>query len=134
MQSEEPCAPCELDLETEWRELDALAVVNIARSEVIKDKSTRRVGREQHRVICTLWCGHVHPAGDTKQPSVTCNQSTVPSIEHAVRALRLKIQDKHADCIAVAEAARGCCRRASHAASTRCARRSDGGSESAASR
>jgi len=57
-------------------------------------------------VICTLWCGSSHPAGDHRQPMVKCNQSTVPTIEHAVRALRLKIQDVHAGCIAVAEAAR----------------------------
>jgi hypothetical protein len=101
------CDPCEeRNLETEWVQLDALEVVNMARSDVVKDKSTRHAGREKDRVICTLWCGHIHPAGDMKQPSVTCNQSTVPTIEHAVRALRLKIQDVHAGCIAVAEAAR----------------------------
>ena len=103
---EEPCEPCELNLETEWAELDALVCVNGAKPEVVKDKLTRQSGNERHRVICTLWCGHTHEAGDMKQPSVTCNKSTVPNIEHAVRALRLKIQEKHADCIAVAEAAR----------------------------
>jgi hypothetical protein len=84
-----------LDLETEWRELDALQVVNTARSEVIKDKQTRQAGRKQHRLICTLWCGHTHDAGDMRQPSVTCNKSTVLNLEHAVRTLRLKIQDEH---------------------------------------
>ena len=107
MQCDEPCEPCEeLDLELEWRELDALVVVNTARSEVVRDKSTRQAGREKHRVICTLWCGHTHPAGDMKQPTVTCNQSTVPSIEYAVRAVRLKIQENHAGCLAAAQAAR----------------------------
>ena len=107
MQSEEPCEPCELDLDTEWRELDALTVVDTVRADQVAEKaSSSNNARVKDRVICTLWCGSSHPAGDHRQPMVKCNQSTVPTIEHAVRALRLKIQEKHADCIAVAEAAR----------------------------
>jgi hypothetical protein len=37
---------------------------------------------------------------------VKCNQTTVPEIEFAMRALRLKIVEQHAGCLAVAEAAR----------------------------
>jgi hypothetical protein len=57
-------------------------------------------------VICSLWCGSIHPAGDLTQPAVMCNKTTMPDVEHAVRALRLKIVDKHASCRAVAEEAR----------------------------
>ena len=86
-------SPCEepLDLETEWRALDALTVVDTIRTDVVKEKVGRR--RQTDRVICTLWCGHTHPAGDLRQPSVKCNESTVPNMEHAVKALRLKIVD-----------------------------------------
>ena len=38
--------------------------------------------------------------------AVMCNQSNVPSVEHAVRALRLKIEAAHGGCLAAAEAAR----------------------------
>ena len=44
--------------------------------------------------------------GDLRQPAVKCNQTDVPDVEHAVRALRLKIVEKHAGCRAVAEEAR----------------------------
>ena len=53
-----------------------------------------------------MWCGSSHPGGDLRQPSVMCNLTTVPDIEHAVRAVRLKIVAKHAGCLAVAQAAR----------------------------
>ena len=103
------CEPCdELDLETEWRELDGLVVVDTIRHDIIKEKAHQQ--RETDRVICTLWCSCTHPAGDLRQPAVKCNQSTVPSLEHAVRALRLKIVEKHA----AASRGRGCtscCRR-----------------------
>jgi hypothetical protein len=65
-----------------------------------------RAPRETDRVICTLWCSSCHPAGDLRQPAVKCNQSTAPTLEHAVRALRLKIVRDHAGCLAAAEAAR----------------------------
>jgi hypothetical protein len=71
-----------------------------------RSRRARRAGNKRHRVICTLWCGHSHEAGDMRQPSVACNQSTVPDIEHVIRASRVKIQGKHAGCIAVAQAAR----------------------------
>ena len=101
--SSDACPPCDpLDLETEWRELDVLPVVDTVRNDKVVDRAR---GTEVDRVICTLWCASCHPAGDLRQPSVKCNQSTVPSLEHAVRALRLKIVEKHAAASA-AEAAR----------------------------
>lgn len=100
------CEPCDepLDLETEWRALDALAVVDTVRFDTVKEKAHQQ--RSTDRAICTLWCGSTHPAGDLRQPSVKCNQGTCPDIEHAVRALREKIASKHAGCLAAAEAAR----------------------------
>ena len=95
------CEPCEL--EEEWRLLDALPYVNAIDHNVVIDKSR---GTAIDRVICSLWCGSTHEAGDRRQPSVKCNQSTVPSVEHAVRALRLKIERDHSGCLAAAEAAR----------------------------
>ena len=47
-------------------------------------------------------CGAAAPT----RPAIYGNQSTTPKLEHAVRALRLKIVEKHAGCLAVAEAAR----------------------------
>ena len=46
-----------LDLETEWRELDALAVVDTIRTDKVLDRSR---GTELDRVICTR-CGVEHP-------------------------------------------------------------------------
>jgi len=90
------CPPCdELDLETEWRSLDALTVVDTVRND-------RTQGFD--RVICTLWCKSCHTKG--KQPSVTCNKSTVPNLEMACRVLRTNIERDHAGCVAAAEAAR----------------------------
>ena len=40
MQSEEPCEPCELDLDTEWRELDALTVVDTIRPDQVAEKAS----------------------------------------------------------------------------------------------
>ena len=97
----EPDAP--LDLETVWRELDALAVVNSIRVDDVVEKMHR--SRSNKRVICTVWCCANH-TGDDRQPSVKCNNSTCPDIEHAMRDLRVKILEKHAGCIAAAEAAR----------------------------
>ena len=99
-----PCEPCEpLDLETEWRLLDALPVVDTVLPDIAIDKQ-RNI--RKNRVSCTLWCGASHPPGDLRRPAVICNQSTVPSVEHAVRALRLKIEAAHGGCLAAAEAAR----------------------------
>ena len=98
------CEPCEpLDLGEEWKLLDALPVVDT----VIPDVHIHKQRKTQtQRVTCTLWCGHRHDAGDLRRPAVMCNQSTVPSVEHAVRALRLKIEAAHGGCLAAAEAAR----------------------------
>ena len=100
------CEPCDepLDLETEWRALDALAVVDTVRLDSVNEKAHQQ--RSTSRAICTLWCGSTHNAGDLRQPSVKCNQITCPSIEHAIRALRMKITEKHAGCLAAAETAR----------------------------
>ena len=99
------CPPCEdpLDLELEWKLLDELPVVDTVTQDVVHDRARKT---QHNRVICSLWCGANHLAGDLRQPSVKCNQSTVPDIEHAVRALRLKIENAHAGCLAAAEAAR----------------------------
>ena len=87
----------------EWKLLDALPVVDT----VIPDVHIHKQRRTQtQRVTCTLWCGHTHDAGDLRRPAVMCNQSNVPSVEHAVRALRLKIEAAHGGCLAAAEAAR----------------------------
>jgi len=89
---------CELlDLEGEWRALDALAVVDVARVEV---------SQGFHRAICTLWCRGEHQKKGERQPLVTCNKSTVKTAEQAVRNLRLKIEAEHAGCLAAAEVAR----------------------------
>ena len=93
-----------LNLEEEWRLLDAMVVVDTVRHDLVKEKASQK--RSTDRVICTLWCGATHPPGDLRQPSVKCNQSTCPDVEHAVRALRFKIAGAHAGCIATAEAAR----------------------------
>ena len=100
------CSACDeqLDLEAEWRALDALAVVDTVRLDSVHEKAHQQ--RSTSRAICTLWCGSTHDPGDLRQPSVKCNQSTCPSIEHAVRALRVKITEKHAGCLAAAETAR----------------------------
>jgi hypothetical protein len=37
---------------------------------------------------------------------VGCNQTSLPEVEHALRALWLKIVEQHAGCLAVAEATR----------------------------
>ena len=78
-------------------------VVDTIRTDKVLDRSR---GTELDRVICTLWCGASHPAGDMRQPSVKCNQSTLLTPEHAMRALRQKIVDKHAGCLHAAETAR----------------------------
>jgi hypothetical protein len=96
------CEPCG-NLEEEFALLDAVTVVDTVRVDIIKPKSR---GTERRRAICTLWCGSSHPPGDLRQPMVACNETTVPGIEHALRALRLKIVEQHAGCLAVAEAAR----------------------------
>jgi hypothetical protein len=96
----------ELDLENEWCQLDALAVVNTVRLDEVTEKTGNRQGRKTSRVICTLWCCSTHPAGDLRQPSVKVNQSSMPDVEHAVRALREKIEKVHAGCIIAAEEAR----------------------------
>jgi hypothetical protein len=87
---ESGCPPCEetLDLEEEYRLLDALPVVNTMRDDTVTEKTAQK--RRTGRVI----------------PSVKLNQSSVPTVEHAVRALRLKIVKAHAGCLAAAEAAR----------------------------
>ena len=101
------CDPCEpLDLETEYRELDLLPVVDTVRIDAVNETHGARLPRSSERAICTLWCRHLHPPGDLKQPSVKVNKSTVPSIEHAVRELRAKIVRDHGGCLAAAEAAR----------------------------
>ena len=98
--------------------LDALPTVDTVRIDTVKDK---RRGTEMRRVICKMWCGSNHPAGDLKQPAVKCNQTDVPDVEHAVRALRLKIVEKHAGCSAVAEEARAAVNTASsHSTSASC--------------
>ena len=97
----EPCEP--LDLEEEWKLLDALTVVNEVIPDVVVHKQRKT---ETQRVTCSMWCGTNHPAGDLRRPAVMCNQSNVPSVEHAVRALRLKIEAAHGGCLAAAEAAR----------------------------
>jgi hypothetical protein len=104
----EECEPCDtLDIETEWRELVTLPAVKEVKHDVVKEKATGgRAPRSIDRVICTMWCSACHPAGDLRQPAVKCNQSTVPTLEHAVRALRLKIVQQHSGCLAAAEAAR----------------------------
>ena len=87
----------------EWKLLDALPVVDT----VIPDVHIHKQRKTQtQRVTCTLWCGHTHDAGDLRRPAVMCNQSNVPSVEHAVRALRLKVEAAHGGCLAAAEAAR----------------------------
>ena len=100
------CEPC--DLETEFNMLNELAVVNTINNNPIKEKasSSHPSARVTDRVICTLWCSLLHPAGDLRQPSVKCNQSTVPDLAHAMRAVRKKILEHHAGCLTVAEAAR----------------------------
>ena len=55
-----------LDLETVWRELDALAVVNEVKIDHLVDRSR---GTSHKRVICTVWCCANH-TGDDRQPSV----------------------------------------------------------------
>jgi hypothetical protein len=95
------CEPC--DLAEEFALLDALPTVDLVRIDIVKSKNR---GTETRRAICTMWCGSSHTPGDLRQPSVMCNQTTVPGIEHAMRALRLKIVEQHAGCLAVAEAAR----------------------------
>ena len=97
------------DLEAEWTLLDddELTCVDTVRVDSVAEKaSSGWRERSTTRVICRLLCGSSHPAGDLRQPSVKCNQTTVPDVEHAVRALRLKIVEKHAGCSAVAEEAR----------------------------
>ena len=98
----------ECDLETEYNLLRELAVVDTIRHDTVREKasSDHPSARLTDRVICTLWCGSTHPIGDLRQPSVKCNQSTVPSLARAVRAVRLKIANHHAGCVATAEAAR----------------------------
>jgi hypothetical protein len=96
------CEPCG-SLEEEYALLDAVSVVDTVRVDIMRVKSR---GTETYRAICTLWCGSSHPLGDLRQPMVGCNQTTLPDVAHAVRALRLKIVEKHAGCLAVAEAAR----------------------------
>jgi len=89
---------CELlDLEGEWRALDALAVVDIARVDTAHGLP---------RAICTLWCKCEHEKKAEKQPQVACNKKTITTVEQAVRNLRLKIETEHAGCIAAAEVAR----------------------------
>jgi hypothetical protein len=95
------CEPC--DLAEEVALLEALPTVDVVRIDTVKSKTR---GTETRRAICIMWCGSSHDSGDLRQPSVMCNKTTVPDVEHAVRALRLKIVDKHAGCHAVAEAAR----------------------------
>ena len=95
-------ADAPLDLETVWRELDALAVVNEVKIDHVVDRSR---GTSHKRVICTVWCCANH-TGDDRQPSVKCNKSTCPDIEHAMRDLRVKILEKHAGCLQAAETAR----------------------------
>jgi hypothetical protein len=80
-----------------------VSVVETVRVDIVRTKSR---GTETRRAICTLWCGSSHPAGDLKQPMVGCNQTTVPDVEHALRALRLKILEQHAGCVAFAKKAR----------------------------
>ena len=85
------------------------------------------------RVICSLWYGSTHPPGDLKQPQVACDQlCSVPDVEHAMRALRLKfmeIRSTHRLCRAVAEEAwAAACHRPSgpaacHASANRCAQK-----------
>jgi hypothetical protein len=96
------CEPCG-DVAEEFALLDAVPTVNTVRVDIVRAKSR---GTETRRVICVLWCGSSHPAGDLRQPMVACNQSTVPDVEHAMRELRLKIVEKHAGCLVVAEEAR----------------------------
>ena len=96
------CEPCG-DLAEEFALLNAQPTVDTVRIDTVKDKGR---GIEKQRVICTMWCGSTHASGDLRQTSVMCNKTTVPDIEHAVRALRLKIVEKHAGCSAVAEEAR----------------------------
>jgi hypothetical protein len=96
------CEPCG-DLAEEFALLDAQPVVDKVRIDTVKDRSR---GIEKRRVICTMWCGSTHASGDLKQPSVMCNQTTVPNVEHALRALRRKIVAQHADCLAAAETTR----------------------------
>ena len=66
------CEPCvdALDLETEWNSLDGLVCVNTIRTDTVAEK---RGVKDRSRVICTLWCGLLHPPGDLRQPSVKCN-------------------------------------------------------------
>jgi hypothetical protein len=62
----EQCEPCnDLDLETEWRELDALPAVNYVRHDVINEQAHQQ--RATGRVICTLWCSASHPPGDLRR-------------------------------------------------------------------
>ena len=91
----EECAVC--DLETEYKLLDELLVINAVRVDEVAERtsSTRPSGRRTGRVICTLWCSANHPPGDLRQPSVKVNQSTTPDIEHAMRAVRNKITKNH---------------------------------------
>jgi hypothetical protein len=96
------CEPCG-DLAEEFALLDALPTVDTVRIDTVKDTSR---GTEKRRVICTMWCGSTHDSGDLRQPSVMCNLTTVPDVAHALRALRLKIVEKHAGCVAIAETAR----------------------------
>jgi hypothetical protein len=96
------CEPCG-DLAEEFDLLDAMPTVNTVRVDTVKTKSRRT---ETQRAICTMWCGSTHGSGDLRQPSVQCNQTDVPDIEHAVRKLRLKIAGAHAGCLAAAEEAR----------------------------
>jgi hypothetical protein len=102
-----------LDAADEFALLDALPMVDTVRVDTVNSKSGSTA---RTRVICTLWCGSTHPAGDLRQPSVSCNQSNLPEIAHAMRALRLKIVGAHAGYLAAAEAARAACLGAAEAA------------------
>ena len=61
----EPCQEPPLDLDSEWRALDALPVVDSISHHLVVD---RQRNTQTDRVLCTLWCGHTHPAGDLGSP------------------------------------------------------------------
>ena len=124
----EECEPCAaLDLETEWRELDALPVVDTVRHDVVKESAHQR--RTTDRVICTLWCSSCHPAGDLRQPAVKTNLSTVPTLAHRAG---IASQDRR-KARRLPESGRGrtsCCRWTEHPVSAGCNCCSHGGQQS----